>query len=279
MKKSTVRILHYIILCLIALIMLLPMIWMTLSSLRSQDEIFKFSHLSWHLFFPVHWTLQNYIDIFLDKENPFFKYLINTFFVSLTVTVIGVFVNSMTAFAFAKMNVPYKRLLFILFLSTLAIPYEVIMIPQFLIIKNLHWINSFKALIIPQIVWAFGIFLLYQFFKEIPKDIIESAKMDGASWFRIYITIIIPLAIPALLTLAIITFVAQWDSFLWPLIVINDDTKQVINIGISSYSSLEGISWGEIFAASTISSLPIVIAFLFLQKHYVKGVMNSGVKG
>lgn len=263
----------------ISVLVLLPILWMVLSSFRIHEEIFKFTNLEWHLFIPVNWTLQNYKDIFMDASRPFGRYMVNTLFVATIVTATGLLVNSMAAFAFAKLRFPFKRILLTVFLSSLVIPYEVIMIPQYLLIRDFDWINTFRALIIPQIVWVFGIFLLVQFFTEVPRDILDAGRIDGASWFRVYSSIVLPAAVPALITLGLMTFLTQWDAFLWPLIVMNEDKKQMIQVAISSFQSLRDISWGKIMAATSISSIPILVVFLFLQKYYVQGITMSGVKG
>lgn len=273
------QLLKIIFLAVLSVIVLLPIIWMVMSSFRTHEEIFKYTTLSWELFFPVEWTLQNYRDIFMDATKPFGRYMLNSLFVAVIVTAFGMLVNAMAAFAFAKLKFPLKGLLFSLFLSTLVIPYEVIMIPQYMLIRDLDWINKYQALIVPQIVWVFGIFLLIQFFSDIPRDILEAARIDGASWFATFMRIVVPAAVPALITLGLITFITQWDAFLWPLIVINDDTRQLIQVAIASFQSLRGISWGKILAATSISSIPIVVIFNFLQRYYVQGVTMSGVKG
>lgn len=263
----------------IALLTLLPIFWMITSSFRTHEEIFRFTTLSWHLFFPEHWTLKNYADIFGDASKPFGRYMGNSLVVAVIVTGCGLVLNSMAAFAFAKLRFPVKRIAFGLFLSSMVIPYEVIMIPQYLIIRDFAWINSYKALIFPQIIWVFGIFMLIQFFAEVPRDVLDAARIDSATWLQVYVRIMLPLAVPALITLGLITFINQWDAFLWPLIVINDDKKQMIQVAVASFQSLRGISWGKILAATTISSLPNLLIFLFLQRYYVKGIMMSGVKG
>lgn len=269
----------YVMMTFISVLVLLPILWMVLSSFRIHEEIFKFTNLEWHLFIPVNWTLQNYKDIFMDASRPFGRYMVNTLFVATIVTATGLLVNSMAAFAFAKLRFPFKRILLTVFLSSLVIPYEVIMIPQYLLIRDFDWINTFRALIIPQIVWVFGIFLLVQFFTEVPRDILDAGRIDGASWFRVYSSIVLPAAVPALITLGLMTFLTQWDAFLWPLIVMNEDKKQMIQVAISSFQSLRDISWGKIMAATSISSIPILVVFLFLQKYYVQGITMSGVKG
>ncbi|MBW5444809.1 ABC transporter permease subunit [Cohnella sp. CFH 77786] len=270
---------HYAALSVIAVVTLFPIYWMFMSSLRAESEMFRYTELSWKVFLPVDWTLANFKDIFLDPEKPFTRYMINTFIMAGTVTAAGLLINSAAAFAFAKLRFPFKRLVLVVFLSTLAIPPEVVMVPQYLIIRDMHALNTFAGLIMPSIVWVFGIFMLTQFFADIPRDILDAARIDGSSWLRIYTRIVLPGAVPALITLGIITFTHQWDSLLWPLIIISDDTKQVVQAVISSYTSDQEKHWGKIVAAASASSLPILTVFLFLQKYYVRGVMMSGVKG
>ncbi|MGP4038515.1 carbohydrate ABC transporter permease [Gracilibacillus sp. D59] len=262
----------------ISFFILLPIIWMILSSFRFEEEIFKYTELGLHLLIPENWTLQNYKDIFSGDQRPLDVYMLNTLFIAVVGTFLGLLVNSLAAFSFAKLRFPFKKTLFMVFLSTLAIPFEAIMIPQYLIIRDLGWLDTYTALIVPQIVWAFGIFLLIQFFSDIPTSLIEAARIDGASWLKIYTRIAIPMSWPALITLGIITFVNKWDEFLWALIVISDDAKQVIQIAIASYSLEHYTSWGMTFAASTIASIPTMLIFLLLQRYYVQGVNTSGLK-
>ncbi|MBB6694556.1 carbohydrate ABC transporter permease [Cohnella xylanilytica] len=279
MNRAVVVPLRWIVLVAAAVVSLFPIYWMVMSSFRTHEEIFRYTTLSKELFLPVHWTLGNYREIFLDPAKPFGRYILNTLLVAVVVTAAGLVVNSMAAFAFAKLRFRFKRGLLALFLSSLVIPYEVIMVPQYLLMRDLGWINDYRALIVPQIVWVFGIFMLIQFFADVPRDILDAARIDGAGWARIYGVIVLPTAVPALITLGIMTFLNQWDSFLWPLVVINEEKKQVIQVAISSYQSLRNISWGKIMAATTISSVPILAVFLLLQRYYVQGITMSGVKG
>lgn len=273
------RLSHYAVLVVIAAATLFPIYWMFMSAFRAESEMFLYTELSWKLFLPVDWTLINFKEIFFDPEKPFTRYLFNTLIMAGTVTAAGLLANSAAAFAFAKLRFPGKRLLLVVFLSTLAIPPEVVMVPQYLLVRDLNWLNTFAGLIVPSIVWVFGIFMLTQFFSDIPRDILEAGRIDGASWWRIYARIVLPGAVPALITLGIITFTHQWDALLWPLIIISDHTKQVVQVVISSFTSDQEKHWGKIVAASSASSVPILVVFLFLQKYYVRGVMMSGVKG
>lgn len=273
------RSIKYIFMMVLALIALVPILWMVLGSFRSHQEIFQYAtSLNIHLLLPVEWTLQNYIDVITDEQSPIFLFIGNTLFVAVIVTVLVLFINSMAAFAFAKLEFPFKNVIFVCFMSAMIIPGEITLVPNYLLMNDLGWINDYKALIFPSLVNIFGIFLLRQFFSEIPKDMIEAARLDGASWFRIYWSIILPSAVPALITLGIITFLANWDSYFWPLIVINDESKQLIQVAIANYSSLAGTEWAKILAANTLSTLPIIIAFLFLQKYYIRGISMTGMK-
>lgn len=272
------KILKIVFMSLIAIIILLPVIWMLLSSFKPESEIFKNTSLSWHYFIPENWTIKNYVDIFTNERRPLGRYILNTLFIAITGTFFGLIVNSLAAFAFSKMRFPLKKILFTLFLTTLAIPFEAVMVPQYLIIRDFGWLNTYKAIIMPQLVWAFGIFLLIQFFTDIPTSLIEAARIDGASWLNIYGRIALPTAKPALITLGIMTFVARWDEFMWPLIVISDDSKQVIQIAVASYSTENWVSWGNIFSASVVASLPTLILFFLLQKYYIQGVASTGIK-
>ncbi|MGG3570891.1 carbohydrate ABC transporter permease [Bacillus gobiensis] len=278
MKRLTLSI-KYTFMAALAIIALVPILWMVLGSFRSYQEIFQYAtSLNIHLLLPVEWTLQNYIDVIFDEQNPIFLFIGNTLFVTIIVTILVLFINSMAAFAFAKLEFPFKNVIFVCFMSAMIIPGEVTLVPNYLLMNDLGWINDYKALIFPSLVHVFGIFLLRQFFSEIPKDMIEAARLDGASWFRIYWNIILPSAVPALITLGIITFLANWDAYFWPLIVINDEPKQLIQVAIANYSSLAGSEWAKILAANTISTIPIIIAFLFLQKYYIRGISMTGMK-
>ncbi|AQS57544.1 sugar ABC transporter permease [Novibacillus thermophilus] len=264
---------------LLSFIVLLPVIWMVTSSFRPHSEIFRYTEFGWELFIPVDFTFENYVDIFSNQDRPFGVYILNTLFVAVVGTVSGLFINALAAFSFAKLRFPLKKTLMVLFLSTLVIPFEAIMIPQYLLIRDLGWLDSYKALIIPQIVWAFGIFMLIQFFSDIPRDMLEAARIDGASWLQIFFRIAVPISTPALITLGIMTFINRWDEFLWPLIVISDDSRQLIQVAIASYTTQYSTSWGLIFAASTVASIPTLIIFLFLQRYYVQGITTTGLKG
>lgn len=270
----------YTIMIIIAIVSIIPIVWMITGASRPYEELFKYSNsFNIHLFVPVHPTLQNFKDVIFNERNPFLTYIGNTLFVASIVTVLVLLINSMAAFAFAKLRFRGKAIVFALFMSAMIIPGEVTLVPNYLLMHNFGWLDSYKALIIPSMLSVFGIFLLRQFFAEIPDEILEAAKIDGATMPRTFARIVLPAAVPPMITLGLMTFLGNWDSYLWPLIVINDDKKQMIQVAIAAFSSAEGTDWSKILAASTISTVPILILFLFLQRYYIQGITASGVKG
>lgn len=263
----------------LALVSLLPILWMILGSLRPRQELFQYLGLEWHMLFPVQWTFDNYRAIFSDDTRPFGMYIQNTLLVAVIVTMLALWLNSMAAFAFSKLRFRGRNAIFAVFLSALVIPGEVTMVPTYMIIHAFNWTDTYQALIVPAAVSVFSIFLLVQFFAEVPRELLEAARIDGASWFGVYAKIVVPATVPALITMGLITFLGQWDSYLWPLIVINDDTKQMLQVAIATFTNLQLTEWGKILAADTVASVPILALFLFLQKYYVQSIVNSGIKG
>lgn len=272
--------LKYILMTLIAIVCIIPIVWMVAGSLRPYEELFQYSSsLNWHMFVPVKFTWENYSKVIFNETNPFLRYIWNTVLVAGSVTGIVLVVSSLAAFAFAKLRFRGKSIVFALFMSAMIIPGEVTLVPNYLLMNNFGWVNSYASLIVPSALSVFGIFLLRQFFADIPNEIMEAAKIDGASVMRVFLRIVVPAAVPALITLGLMTFLGNWDSYLWPLIVINDDKKQMLQVAIASYSSLAGTDWSKILAASTTATAPILILFLFLQRYYIQGITMSGVKG
>ncbi|WP_254450267.1 carbohydrate ABC transporter permease [Cohnella herbarum] len=263
----------------IAFLSIIPIFWMIMGSLRPRSELFQYLSLEWHLFIPVQWTFQNFIDLFSDSSKPFVMFIKNTVIVAVSVTLLSLLFNSMAAFAFSKLKFRGRNIVFAVFLSALVIPGEVTMVPAYLLMNAFDWIDSFKALIIPGAVSVFSIFMLVQFFADVPRELLEAGKIDGASWFGIYAKILIPSTVPALITMGLITFLGQWDAYLWPLIVINDESKQMLQVAIATFTNLQSTEWGKILAADTVASVPILILFLFLQKYYVQSIVSSGIKG
>jgi multiple sugar transport system permease protein len=271
---------RYAILTIAALAFIIPFLWMFLAAFKPQAEIFQYVYpVSWKTFIPQEWTLENFRRLLALEPYSFTRYLGNSLYVALAVTAGSLVVNSMAAYAYARLDFPFRNLLFVLSLSTVIVPFEAFAIPLYLEMRTFDWVNSYKALIIPWIANGAGIFLLRQFFLDIPRDLIEAARIDGCSHIGAFTRIVLPNSIPALITFALIRFQASWDSFFWPLIVAPSPEKRVVQVAIATFTTEVQTQWGLTFAASTLATLPILLFFLFLQRYYVQGVIMSGMKG
>ena len=262
-----------ILLSLVALLFLVPIIWMVLSALKPSAEVFTVP--------PKLFGSEILFSNFAEAWNylPFGRFILNTLFVAGVGTLITLVASTTAGYAFARLNFKFQGGLFILYLSTLIVPQEVIVIPMFLVMQQLGWVNSYQALILPWAFTAFGTFLLRQFFITIPKELEEAAKIDGCGHLRILSSVIIPVAAPAIAVLAVFTFISYWNSFLWPLIIVNDTSKMTIPLGLQLFLGQQGQRWELLMAAATISMVPTVILVLALQKYLVKGIALSGLGG
>lgn len=270
----------YAALIALAVGFIVPYLWMFSSSLKPATEIFQYiMPLSWKTFIPQVFTFDSYRELFRMVPFPFSRYLANSVFVAVSVTVLSLVVNALAAYAFAKLDFPGRNVLFGIFLSTMIVPFEVLAIPLYIQVRSYGWINTYQALIIPWVANPLGIFLLRQFFQEIPKELEEAARIDGCSYFGAFRRIVLPNSIPALVAFALIRFQASWDAFLWPLIAAPAAEKRVIQIAIASFVTEVQTHWDLTFAASTMATIPIVVLFLVLQRYYVQGVVMSGLKG
>lgn len=228
-------------------------------------------------FSPDRWTLANYARVF--EVMPFGRYYFNSIFVTLSVLVFQLLVSSLAAFAFARLRFWGREWMFLVYLATLMIPFPVTLIPNFLIIQRLGWYDSYQALIVPGIFSVFSTFLLRQYYRGLPLDYDEAARMDGASSLRIWWQIIVPLSMPVLGTLAIFTFQGVWNEFLWPLVVIRSDEMRTIPIGLNAFVGQFSTDWGPLMAGSVIALLPVLIIYLFAQNLFVRGISLSGLGG
>lgn len=256
----------------VAFVMLLPFFWMFSTSLKSLGEVFAYPP-KW---IPTEPRWENYARVW--SVVPFGRYLLNSVIVSGAITFLHLLVASLSAFAFARLNFPGRDKLFLLYLATLMVPGQVTMIPNFILIKILKLTDTYTGLILPNVFTAFGVFLLRQFFLTIPKDYEDAARMDGASRFYIYTRIILPLSVPALSTLAVFTFVFQWNNLLWPLVVVSKDSMKTITIGLASFQGMYGTTWNLLMAAAVMGILPSVVAFLIGQRYLIKGITLTGIK-
>ena len=264
----------YLILVLIAISMLYPFFAMLNLSFVPNGEIFNQNGKL--LYSPL--TLENYTNVF--EKIPIWKYFINSLFVA-TVTTIGqVIFSAFAGYAFGRMNFKHRDLIFLIILITMLVPPQVNIIPLFFLMRQLHWINTYQALIIPGLFGGFGIFMMRQYFLGLPKDLEESAKIDGCNIFQMFIKIALPLALPVITTLAIFTFVTTWNSFMWPLIVTNTESMRTLPVGLAIFkgSFREITLWGDLLACSVICTIPVVAIFLIGRKYFINDILQGGVK-
>jgi len=250
---------------------------MIITSFKTPQQIVSDSNLiSIFIPHPIRWI--NYKDIF--QLVPFAKFFLNTTLVTLS-SILGVtFASSLVAFSFARLKWPGRNAVFVVLLATMMLPYQVTMVPQFLIFRSLSWVNTLKPLWIPSLFGtAFFIFLLRQFFLSIPKDLIDSARIDGCGYFRIYWDIMLPLVKPALLAVVIFQFMNAWNDLLSPLIYIHRQDLMTLSIGLQVFQSSRATEWNLVMAAASLMTLPIVIVFFAAQKYFIQGVTLTGLKG
>jgi alpha-1,4-digalacturonate transport system permease protein len=271
MKKASV--LTYIISILFLLVFIIPVFYIIFSAFKPMAELFS----STPTFFPKEWTLDNFTTA-LSKGN-FSLYIFNTFFVAITSTIIAVIINTMAGYALSKFRFRGENVIMLLILSTIMLPLEVIMVPIFSVLRFFGLYNSLWALIIPPAATPTGIFLMRQYLLTIPDEVIQSARIDGASEWRIFWSIILPNAKPAIATLAIFSFMWRWNDYVWPLIAINSPKRYTLQLAIANFSGEFGIDYNSIIAMSALAMIPMLIVFLIFQKQFVQGTVESGMKG
>lgn len=272
-KQHISKVLVYIMLAALTLLMLVPFAWMVSASLQLSKDVFKYP-FEWIPSKPV-W--QNYIDIW--TKIPLATFVFNTTKLTIIITFLQLFTSSFAAYAFSKLDFKFKNVLFLSYIATIAIPWQVYMVPQFIMMRGLHLSDTHLSLIILQAFSAFGVFLMRQFYMSIPNSLMEAARIDGYSEYKIYANIMLPLSKPALSTLTIFTFVTVWNDFMGPLIYLNSEKLKTIQVGLRMFISQYSAEYSLIMAASLISLIPVLIIFLSLQRFFVEGVASSGVKG
>lgn len=263
----------YVVLIILTFVMLVPFAWMFSASLKLDKDVFVFP-IQW---IPENPRWQNYLDIW--TKIPLMTFVLNTVKITLIVTVLQLLTSSFAAYAFAKLKFRYKDTLFMAYIATIAVPWQVYMVPQFMMMRNFGLNDSHLAIIFLQAFSAFGVFMMRQFYQGIPDELCEAARIDGMSEYQIYARIMLPLSKPALSTLTIFTFVNTWNDFLGPLIYLKTEAKKTLQLGLKMFISQYSSEYGLIMAASVLSLIPVLIVFLSLQKHFVEGVAATGVKG
>lgn len=273
LKDVLSKSLTYIALLAFGISMLFPFLWMLSASLKEPSQIFT---ASLNLI-PNPIVFSNYVEAW--NAIPFGRFYLNSIYIALAVTLGQLITSSMAAYAFSRLKFPGRDKIFFAYLATMMIPAMVTTIPVFILMKQLNWLNTYKALIIPSIFTAYGTFMLRQFFMTLPSELEDAAKIDGCSLWRIYWQIILPLTKPALATLATFTFLGNWQSFVWPLIVTSTEEMKTLPVGLSYFQDMYSTNWTLLMAGSVIVLVPALLVFIFNQRYFVKGIALSGLKG
>jgi multiple sugar transport system permease protein len=258
---------------LMTLLMLYPFAWMLTSSVKYDFEVFSIPMRWW----PEHFVWQNYSGIF--ERMPYATFIINTFKLAVCITILQIITSSFAAYGFAKLRFPGRSALFIIYICTIAVPWQTYMIPQYLMMGRVGLVNTHLGLIILRTFSAFGVFLMRQFYLGIPMELSEAARIDGLSEYGIYLRIILPLSKPALATLTVFTFTAIWNDYMGPLIYLTSNNKLNIQIGLRSLVAMYSAEYGLLMAGSVLALIPVFLLFLSLQRYFVEGVATSGLKG
>lgn len=272
-RRQTTSVVSHVLLIAAALIVLFPFVWMVATALKPEQDVFATPPRLWGS--AIRWSnfsnAWNYV--------PFGRFMANGFLVAVLGTLIVLATSSLAAYGFARLHFRGRDTVFLLYLGTLMIPQEVIVVPMFMMMKEFGWVNTYQALIVPWAFTAFGTFLLRQFFLTIPQELEDAAHIDGASKLRSLVSVLLPVAKPALGVLAAFTFINYWNSFLWPLVITNDTSVTTVPVGLNMFLGQNGSQWNYLMAASTISILPSVIIVVLLQRYLVSGIALSGLGG
>lgn len=264
----------YTILALITAIMVIPFLWMLSASIKSNREVFIMDPFVW---IPKDAKWDNYLRIW--TKIPLLRFVMNTVFLTIVVTFLQLLTSSFAAYSFAKLEFKNKNTLFLAYIATIAMPWQVYMVPQFIMMRGMGLNDKLLAMICLQAFSAFGVFMMKQFYESIPNDLCEAARIDGMSEYMIYLKVMLPLSKPALSTLTIFTFVNTWNDYLGPLIYLKTESKKTIQLGLKMFIGQYSSEYGLIMAGSVVSLIPVIIIFLWLQKYFVEGVASTGLKG
>jgi multiple sugar transport system permease protein len=256
----------------LSLIMVTPLLWMLMTSFQTPAESRQFPPV---LPSGLHW--QNYTDAL--NAAPFGRFFLNTALVTGACVLGNLLFCSLAGYAFARLRFFGRDVLFVVILATLMVPFQVVLIPTFIIMKDLGLIDSLGALILPNLVTPFGIFLMRQFFRTLPVDLEEAARIDGCSRLGVLFRVVLPLSGPALATLAVITFLYSWNDFLWPLVVIQTDSHMTLQLGLATFQGAHATNWTLLMAGNVMATLPMLIAFIVAQRQFVSSIASAGVKG
>lgn len=263
----------YAALAAMSILTITPIVWMILTAFKSAAEV-SANPPTW---FPKNWHPENFAAAW--NFAPFGRFLINSLIMVGGITVLQVITSALAAYAFARLRFRGRDILFLGYLGTLMIPPQVIIVPQFILVKDLSWVDTYQGLIIPQAFTAFGVFLLRQFFLGIPRELEDAARVDGATRFGCFARIILPLSGPALATLAVFAFMFHWNNLLWPLVISNTNRTTPVVVGLLNFQGQHGTEWNLLMAAAAITTIPVVIVFIVAQRWFVQGITMSGFGG
>ncbi len=263
----------YLALTLLSVTMIFPFFWMLLSSFKDATQIFQTA------MFPTKPTLDNYVSILFSGNTRFPQWFLNSAVIAVCTTASVLFFDSLLGYTLAKFDFPGKKLIFLLIISTLMIPTEMLVIPWYAMARAMKWGNTYWGIMFPGMISAFGVFLMRQFMTTIPNDLLDAARIDGMGELRIFTKIVLPLVSPALATLAIFNFIGNWNAFLWPLIIASKPRMFTLPVGLANFSGEAGSDWHLIMTGATVSMLPLIIIFLIFQKQIVRGIAMTGLKG
>jgi multiple sugar transport system permease protein len=255
-----------------ALIMIVPYMWMITLSLKPKELTYSKPYL-----IPTTLELSNYQEAW--QAASFDRYYLNSAIVTAGITIGQLLACSLAAYAFARLRFPGKEIVFLLFLATMMVPFHAILIPSYLLIDRLGWINSYQALIIPRLFSAFGIFLLRQYYENISTELDDAAMIDGCSRIGVWWRMLVPLSGPGLVTLGIFAFLFAWNEFLWPLVVINDPEMRTVQLGLAMFQGRYGTQWTLLMAGAVTATIPTILVFLIGQRWFVESIANTGLKG
>jgi multiple sugar transport system permease protein len=255
---------------ILAFMAIAPLFWMVSMSLKPASEVFNMNLV------PQRPILDNFVYVFTQVD--FARYLWNTFFVSATVTIVALIFHSMAGYALARLRFPGRDTIFLAMFATFLISQPVIIVPLFILARELHLLDSYAGLIVPSIFNAFGIFLLRQFYLAVPRELEEAALIDGAGYFRIWWSIILPLSRPIMSALAILFFLANWNNFLWPLTITSNQDLWLVQVAIATFRQQYNGSWNYVMAASTVVALPTIVMFVIFQKRIIESIKTTGIK-
>ena len=275
-KDILKRVLFYGGNAIVALIFVSPLLWMIAASLKPEAQIFSdMSNI--RTFWPTAATLGNYVEVFTRVN--MMKFILNSLFYVFVIVILDLAVNSICGYALAKFDFPGKELLLTVVISLMVLPMEAIMLPLYKEVASLGWVNTWAGLIVPFVGKCFSVYMFRQFFLDIPDDLLEAAAIDGCGPIKTFFTIVMPISGTVYATIFILDFVAHWNDFMWPMLVVTGEDMRTIQLAIQTFFGSKPIHYGAIMASLTISAIPMLLMFVFLQKYYVEGIASTGIKG